>query len=275
MNVINYCSGGLGNRLMPLASCDLLAKSLGRNFLIYWKPAPRCMARFEAVYKNTYLTADLLNLDLNETCVYANYFDVVNDSQINNVNELLTIVNKIGCIPVSHINQNNIPAKNNIIIYHNTVLPGYEDVSSYLKSLEPTDDISNYVSNFVKANDINKSVYGIHARSTDFVNSSFDNYQKVVDKITIDDKLCKIYFCSDSPEWEQHIKKLYPNNIIIRQKEDIVKKMSLNDSWINNAYTSEAAVIEGLKDILILSKTNFVYYDANSTFAILVKKIQS
>jgi len=232
------------------------------------------MARFESLYKDIYNNIDLRSLDLNDTVIYANYFDIVNDAKINNFKFFLYMANQIGCKPISDINLETVNKKNTIV-YHNTTIPGYENINEYLKDLTPVEEIQEYVKQFIEENNINLKIYGVHARATDFVNSSFDVYKQTVDRIVFNDKFSKIYFCSDSPEWETTIQNLYPDNIIIRKKEDNVKKMSINDSWINNAYTSETAVIEGLKDIMILSKTNFVYYDPNSTFAILAKRLQS
>ena len=84
----------------------------------------------------------------------------------------------------------------------------------------------------------------------------------------------KILFCSDNVEWEQEIKNYFPEKIIIRQKIDHVKKFDNNLGWVNNVFTSEESTIEGLIDIYLLSKTNFLHYNPDSTFAKLSKYLQ-
>jgi hypothetical protein len=273
--IINYCSGGLGNRLIPLVSCMMFASAKQDELSIVWPQTPRCMAKFESLFENNIKQTSFLELeflDLNDTVIYANYFDIVNDAQINNIQTFLKIADFIGCLPINQLNLNE--QKRNIIIYHNTFLPLYENINSLLKELKIKDSIIHYVNEFISSNAIDTNVYGIHARSTDFVGSSLDIYKNKIEEILNADNNSKIYFCSDNPEWEEIVKKLYQNNIIIRTKEDNVHKINKNYSWINNAFTSELAVVEGLKDILILSKTNITFYNPNSTFALLAKRLQ-
>ena len=44
--IICYCSGGLGNRLKPIASCWAIANLTGRELVVVWEPTLRCMAPF-------------------------------------------------------------------------------------------------------------------------------------------------------------------------------------------------------------------------------------
>ena len=51
--LICYCSGGLANRVRPLAAYRALAAQLGRRFSIVWKPDRTCGARFEDLFEDT------------------------------------------------------------------------------------------------------------------------------------------------------------------------------------------------------------------------------
>ena len=75
-------------------------------------------------------------------------------------------------------------------------------------------------------------------------------------------------------EWEKYVKQTFPDNIIVREKNSFVEKYDINKGWINNVLTTEESVVEGLIDIYLLSKTNFLHYNSESTFAKIVKLIK-
>ena len=152
----------------------------------------------------------------------------------------------------------------------NTIFLELNNISSKLKSLIPTNYINDRVENLSEQFNLNKDVLGIHARATDFIGETLDKYEIAINSIINNNPSQKILFCSDSLEWETNIVNKYPNNIIVRLKKDYITKINEGTGWINNAHTSEDSVIEGLIDIYLLSKTNFIMYNPNSTFAKIV-----
>jgi len=273
MYIINYCSGGLGNRLKPIGSCSLIAKQLNRKLGIYWPSTMRCMGKFKNLFLNPIEEINIDELNSDDVVIYSEPSYIIHDANLNNFFGLLNLYNKIGCLPIEQVENLDI-SKKYAIVYNNTVLPKYGDIDNFIKSLNPIKKLNDVITNFVKVNKIDKSVIGIHARSTDFTNSNIKSYKQFVDSLLTDSPNIKILFCSDDLEWECQMYYEYPNNIIIREKKDIVKKFDATKSWLNNAHTSELAVQEAIIDMYLLSKTNFLVYNTDSTFAHLVNYLK-
>jgi hypothetical protein len=273
MYIINYCSGGLGNRLKPIGSCNLIAKQSNRKLGIYWPSTMRCMGRFKNLFLNEIEEIDIEQLNSSDVVIYSDPSYITHDANLNNFFGLVNLYNKVGCFPIEQIENIDI-SKKYAIIYNNTVIPKYDDICDFIKSLNPIKELNDIIKNFVKTNKIDKSVVGIHARSTDFTNSSIKPYKEFVDSLLLNSPNIKILFCSDDPEWEVQMYYTYPNNIIIREKKDIVKKFDTNSGWTNNAHTSELAVQEAIIDMYLLAKTNFMVYNKDSTFAHLVNYLK-
>lgn len=271
--IISYASGGLGNRLLPLASCIELSKSLGRNVGIVWNSTNRCEGEFNSLFDNkiSFDLKSLLNVNPSEISIYTNESYLLHDYNLNKNPDLHDLYLKVGVTELNLINKIYNDNRKFIIIYDNNSFLGLSQIYQSLKTLTPTQFILNYINNFVLENNINKSVVGVHARGTDFIDESLDIYIDSVSKIISQNVNVKIFFCSDSFEWEQKIKEKFPNNIIIRKKLDFVKKINETSTWVNNVYTSEQSVIEGLIDIYLLSKTTFTTYNPRSTFAVCAK----
>jgi hypothetical protein len=272
--IINYSSGGLGNRLIPLASCGLLANILDRKLGVYWPSTTRCMGQFKNLFLNDIQEIDISVLNPNDCVIYSKPEYVYHDATLNGINHLLNMYNLIGCRPLDEISTNINHSKKFIIVYNNTFLSGFEDVSNFLKELNPIKNLKNIIDAFATKNKITKETIGVHARSTDFLNSSIEPYLNQVNNFVSSNKHIKILFCSDNPEWEAEMYLKYPNNIIIREKKDNVTKQNKNSSWANNALTSEVAVQEAIIDIFLLAKTNFLIYNKDSTFGKLVDFIK-
>jgi len=62
---------------------------------------------------------------------------------------------------------------------------------------------------------------------------------------------------------------------LIREVKDNVYKANNDMPYNNNVMTPLEAVIDGYVDIVLLSKTNFKYFNAHSTFGSLVNILQN
>ncbi len=272
--IISYASGGLGNILLPISSCIAFAELTGRKPVICWEPIFRCMGTFHDLFENEIQVikkSDLLNLEnIKIYCDSIGYIE--NDSNLYSDSSFLQVTQKHpSLLPVSSLNIN--AEQENIILYHNNFLSQLDNEKSIkgLHSLIVKKEILRIVEEFVKMNNINKNVFGAHARATDF-NNGIDSYLRSISSIIASNSEYKFFLCSDSTDWEEQIFNLFPNNIIIRKKKDVVTKLNQNNNnWSNNALTSKEAVIEGLIDMIILSKTNFTVYNEHSSFAQMVK----
>ncbi len=273
--IINYASGGLGNILLPLSSCIALAKEVNRKPVICWEPTFRCMATFKDIFDNdidVIEKKDLLSYE--NVKIYGDFFDINFDGDLYFNHSLVQLGLKNTILPVSLLKKDDI--EENVVVYHNNIIPavGLEPSVSALKSLKIKDEILEQVEEFSSNYFQDAEIFGAHARGTDF-NNPIDYYLNGIRDLINNNNDCKIFLCSDSPEWEKQILDLYPNNIILREKKHFVTKLSeRNTGWSNNALTSKEAVIEGLIDMLLLSKTNFSVFNNQSSFAQVVNHLR-
>lgn len=268
-NLINYSSGGLSNVLMPLSSSIYLSKIMNRNLIVCMEPTFRCQINLNDIFENN---INIINFnDLNnysQLQIFANKDDI----QLTTVlygNDTLKKLNELyGSKPVSLFDIND--DSDNILIYHNDFLTqvNIEDSLNELRNLKIKPHILLEFNNFIINNNITKKTYGVHARGTDYVHDSIEPYsQKILDLINLEND-CKIFFCSDDPEWESYIYNKFPNNVIIRKKNSkLIKNNPSVNSWVNNVLTDKNAVIDGFIDLLILSKCHLHMYNIHSSFA--------
>ena len=269
--VINYSSGGLGNRLIPLCCCMQLAEKTNRSVGLVWNSTERCMGDFKNLFINSDIEIiDINSLNPNDVVIYTEPWYITHDFELNKNPDLFVLSQKCEVKTLDKMNEIYSELKKYVIIYENTIFLELNDIPSKLKSLTPTTYISDKVTILSEELGLNKNVLGIHARGTDFIGETLDKYEIAINNIINNNPNQKVLFCSDSLEWETNILNKYPNNIIIRPKKDYITKINEGTGWINNAHTSEDSVIEGLIDIYLLSKTNFIMYNPNSTFAKIV-----
>lgn len=273
--IVNYSSGGLGNRLIPLCCCMQLAEKTNRSVGLVWNSTERCMGDFKNLFINSEIEmVNIGDLNPNDVVIYTEPWYITHDYELNKNPDLFNLSQKCEVKTLDRMNEIYDELKKYIIIYDNTIFLELNNVSLKLKSLIPTNYINDRVKNISEEFNLNKNVLGIHARATDFVGETLDKYEIVIDSIINNNSNQKILFCSDSLDWETNIVNKYPKNIIIRPKKDYITKINEGAGWINNAHTSEDSVIEGLIDIYLLSKTNFIMYNPNSTFAKIVNYLQ-
>lgn len=268
MNVINYCSGGLGNRLKPLSSCYAIRMLTGRKVGIVWQPTMRCQTHFHDLFKNDINELDNEALaNLNSAVIFTEKPYITHDANLNNVNGLLRLSEKC---PVISLTESRYITKcydtENIVIYSNDYIDGYhkEHCIDFLRSLQPLDFIQTEINKFCAENDISKQVIGVHARGTDF-EAGGNQLKGCIDAMR--DTPGRFFVCSDSLDYENEMKNEFGDRVIFRKKNSYVYKENPNSNWTNNVQTPKESVQESLIDLYILSKTNLQIYNRNSTFA--------
>lgn len=267
MKILNYCSGGLGNRLKPLASCAVIAKETGRKLGVMWQPTMRCQTHFHDLFTNEIEEFDNESIKLLEPVeIYSERPYITHDANLNHMNGLLLLS---GIYDVQSLaNASNIRSNtcNNIITYSNDYLIGYDRglCNNYLKSLIPIDYIKEEVERFCQVHSIDKTIIGVHCRGTDF-ESNGSQIQSYITHMSAYDG--KFFICSDSLEYEESIKQIFGDRVIFRRKNSYVYKENPSNGWTNNVQTPKESVQESLIDLYILSRTNLQIYNKNSTFA--------
>lgn len=273
--IINYCSGGLGNRLKPLASCYAISQLTGRKLEMYWHPTMRCGGIFDKLFTNTIdnIEYDWLHSVTNAKIYsYQSYID--HDANLNGNNQLQTLSRKFPVVPLDRCHEILLDDAETIIIYDNGFLPGINlaKTNEFFKLLNPVDEIKQAVSSFCKSNNINKTVIGVHARGTDFESSgvSAEHYLNMIRTHVKPGR--RFLLCSDSKEYEDYIQKALPGYIITIPKNNYVSKNG-GGSWTNNVLTPHDSVKDSLVDLYTLAETSFLLYNESSTFAHIVLEL--
>ena len=134
--IINYSSGGLGNRLIPLSCIMGLGEKLGRKVGVIWPETIRCMGRFENLFLTDIEQFKVKNLDPLNTVIYTNPGYIVHDSSLNNNNDLLELSYLCQVKSLDRLNEISNEEKKYIVIYNNTsFLESTNSISKQLKSL--------------------------------------------------------------------------------------------------------------------------------------------
>lgn len=268
--IINWCSGGLGNRIRPLATCHSISKETGRTLSMCWQPTMRCMTEFTDLFSDN---IELLSYDnvskLENVSIYSEVSYIHHDATLNNNQTLLYLYHKFGCKTLDQtIHIRSDPAEN-IIVYDNSFFGNYnmDFAYSFIRSLTPIQIIQNKLNKFLAETHIDKSWIGVHARGTDFepggvtVHTYINQMRPLIGR--------KFFVCSDSLDYENIIKQNIPN-VLFNKKDSYVSKSS-GGSWQNNVYTPKESVQDALVDMYILAKTDFQIYNKDSTFAVIAK----
>lgn len=265
--IINYCSGGLGNRLKPLSSCYLVSKVTTRKLYMFWEPSVRCGANFKDLFKNDFTILDRQTFEkLDDTVIYTEAPYITHDANLNGYSGLLQLSQRSPVIPLCFTDTIVSRACKAIIVYNNDVFNvNGLDNKEFFKLLQPLDFIQDEIDNFTKFNSIDKNTIGVHVRGTDF-NISVEYYINQMHQY----KTERFFVCSDSLEYEEAIKNIFGDRVVFRKKDNYVFKNNAG-SWVNNVQTPKESVQEALIDLYLLSKTDFKIYHPDSTFAHVAK----
>ncbi len=262
------CDGGLGNRLGSLFGGLYYANLNNRIPKIYWPQNNWCGCKFDDLFD---VEIESTNISFNESIQFnKNSIFVVHDfSQIKNIVPI--IMDHID--PTNLTKYANIP--NDIFYYHNIIPPFFlkENVLDLIKNLTIKSEIKNIVDDYIFQQKEKKQVInGLHIRKTDFKNHLNESvYENLI--LLKKDEL--FFLCSDDKKTEDKFLKF--SNVITFSKKEYPQKLiegDWNDRIVDpegrvfnfNVSRSRQASIEAFIDMLILSKTNIIETNKNSTF---------
>lgn len=264
--IINYCSGGLGNRLKPLLSSMCYANKTNRDFSICWNPFMRCRASFNDLFFNGIPNLPFSVLEnLEDVVIYSNSDAADYECELNKTDSLQKLYRKYPIKPISSIKEIHKETCENIIIFSNQFLNGItrEENRHAFQKLIPITKINKMVKDFpIK---LDKKWIGCHIRGTDF-NLSVDYYFLKLFELYKNDSSIRFFICSDSREYEAQLKSSFPT-IEFREKINYVSKGDNSKSWNNNVESPIESIQEALVDLYLLSKTDIKIFHPNSTFA--------
>ncbi len=263
--IINYTTGGLGNRLKPLCSAYNIAKQTDRKLLVYWDSMEPCIcpAHFTDLFDNSVLEIAFITP---EEIVELESAKILSVLMVNTFYTTIGLKDNVmkflsGKFVISSGFDDilNNP-ENNLIIHSNNFIPG---VSGYefLDSLIPVRTIRDKVALFTKDLRLDKTVIGVHARGTDFAPRTTPHYfiNMMLPHLENNPKV-KFFVSTEDKSFEQAIYNAYPDNVVFRTKKNYVIKTPVHENTVDH-------MIEAVEDMFLLSKTDIRIYHPDSTFA--------
>jgi hypothetical protein len=141
----------------------------------------------------------------------------------------------------------------------------------YLSTIKISDKILNQVKNFTEEHNINHNTIGLHIRRTDYhITTTDELYFNFVDFLKSRD----VFVCSDEEEIEKKLKNKF-SNVIVRNKLQYVQKF-VDGPWrmnhlegtdgLFNVKRDRQSVIDAFIDMLILSRTNIIFFNNIGSF---------
>jgi len=270
MNIINYTTGGLGNRLRPLSSAYAISKTTGRELYQYWdkETTNGCLADFNDLFENNIKSISKEQLlELQSYKIYSDYAAISRLSTKYGLRTLKTMVDKNISSLIEREKYNDSDTNDNIILYCNNFIPNTNINYCYdfIRSLKPIELIQNKIDIECSNLNLNKNIVGIHARGTDFGVAIKFYIDKIHDYINHNNNA--IFFLStDDDVFEKTICNTFGDKIITRKNRLHITKTDANKEWDYNFIISKEKSQDSIIDLFLLSKTNIQIYHQGSTF---------
>lgn len=279
MNIIVYCTSGLGNRLRSLASAYSISKKTGRNLKIYWdnRIPNGCLAPWDELFENDIEQINNEEMQQLPDCkVCSDKYDADREDWYFKNPTLRILTDKYGFYGKDGAKLDD--KQENVIIFNNNFLScvTFEESYEFIKLLKPKKDIEVKINKISSELNLSKDVIGIHARGTDF-SSTLNYYTDQIDKFLLINPNQKFFLSTEDPEYEKNIKEKYGDLIICRIKENYIQKKDEQLPWndYNNFSITTEHAKEAIEDMFLLSKTNIQIFHPNSTFCEIAKIISN
>ncbi len=261
-NFIAGSPGGISNRIKTLVSMQRLADKFNTNYLVYWRKNWACNANF----------SDLFSTKINEISreklrkiIKSRDFERYSDD------ENLLKKSKKKWIFFSgwrlvllrgelnkHFSRNPLFKDGRNIDYEFEKIPlkMQKEFKKYFEKIKPSSKIQKEINLFSKEHDLEKFV-GIHIRRGDFLESAKvstdDKFIKRIYEILYQNQNQKFFLSTDSKEVETKLKRMFGNKIVSFKKSEFKRD-------------DERFVQEGIIDLFLLSKTNYLLGSYLSSF---------
>lgn len=262
------CDGGLSNRFNALIFALVLRRKFGGHWRISWPVNNWCGARFHELFQCD-IPVDERNID-DYKASQAEHLLLMHENQVNFAPEHLLINRHF----TGYADYEKHLSSGRSCVYYNSLIPNFasfEELRDALQDLQPNADVARRALTFCQQHGIDRQVQGLHIRKTDFGDRVNDEalFQQV------QASAARFFVCSDDAQVNQRFAAL--PQCVVFEKTTFPLKMVDGAGW--NQWTQDAsgrqfpfnitrpatAVVEGLIDQLILSKTAIVS-TSNSTF---------
>jgi hypothetical protein len=244
--VINYSTGGLGNRLRPLSSAYAVHKETGKILCQYWdsKTTNGTLAKF------------------NELFLSFLFFSYGRHDLVDMVGKSPESLASRG----SYISDNS---EDNIIFYCNNFIPNTnrDFCHEFIRSLRPIPIIQEKIDKETVELGLNKNVIGVHARGTDF-NVDVGYY---INQMRDYGSSVTFFLSTDDVKYEKEICSIFKERVITRQGRAHLTKENEEGAWEYNFVISKEKSQDSIVDMYLLAKTYIRIYHPASTFSEIAK----
>lgn len=273
-----YCTGGLGNRLRPLASAMAFCRLSGRELLVYW----------DTVTPNGFLTPlnelfedrfteftlqDFRSLKGNSLGLFtekgaghgaqrlASRYGRYELMQLADTNKLRQ-TRELGLGETS----------DTIVFYDNNYATGLPMELSirFLRSLKPKKDLMRIIFDKASTMKLNPTMKGVHARGTDFgLKDPLSFYYTQISKHIRFDLYEKFWLSTEDQFLEDSLRKLFPLSVLSRDDRYFIELNPGKQVWTDPDSFSRPIDHgrDALVDLYLLSFVNLVVYHPSSTFS--------
>jgi hypothetical protein len=266
MNVV-LCDGGLANRLNALVFALILRKKFGHAWRISWPINNWCGAALGDLFVPP-MAVDAL--PLSHYRQHSSVLMLMQENQLDFPAERLVLHHHLTSYDAW---REYLDRPDGIVYFHN-LIPSWvpaADVHAALQELQLNAEIAQRARQFVEQHRIDAQVIGVHIRKTDFGDKVNDG--ALFEQVKASPRAH--FVCSDAAEVNQRFGAL--PNCAVFEKTAFPEKRAKDAAWLHwtadedgrsfpyNIERSAASVVEGLIDLLILSRCELVPTSA-STF---------
>ncbi|MFA6055185.1 MAG: hypothetical protein WC769_07430 [Thermodesulfovibrionales bacterium] len=277
-SLVIYPKNGLANRLRALASAGILAECTGRNLFANWIPSKECNVEWNELFLNQ---LESHPLPLSSFEVGINLYDdsVIPMSWYRDIPRLS--VCDESCLVAVHTCRNFQPEE--------MTNEGNEKAKSlFYRNLRPVDAVRKAISDIQKRYFDGRDVIGVHIRRKDHLTFLKKDHRLVcptklfveaMENILHANPETKFFLATDDQREEKHIRRLFPDKIIVYEKEGFGRNTTkgIQDALVDwvllsktsriiasyaSSFSQEAGVVNRIKtDVILreeeLSKTHF------------------
>lgn len=271
------CDGGLANRLNALLFALVLRQKFGHDWRIAWPVNNWCGAPLEALFEPPLPHDDT---SLTQLRRQGRQRMLMQENQLDFPADRLVLHRTLAGYDDYRAHLDGAP--DGVVHFHNLVPPWVPeaDVHAALRQLRPAADVTARAWAFVQAQRIDRSVVGVHIRKTDFGGAVDDDALFAA----VRRSPRRHFVCSDDAEVNRRFATL--PNCAVFEKTQFPEKREKDAAWQHwtrdddgrafpfNIERGATAVVEGLIDLLILSRTELVATSA-STFLATARRLQA
>jgi len=272
-----FCDGGLGNRFASLFLAAVLIEKFRVDIEISWPVNNWCGAEFTSLFESEIAHN---NRSLNDyACHSEKYHFVMHENQLGWEDRVIYNQRSVETLDTFHA----LLHADKPIFYYANQLPHFltfENLISIRNLIRIRADLLDIINSFVEQNKISTEVIGLHIRKTDFFQPANDWVLHNLVKTTPHQRYL---VCTDDAD-VQNAFSVFPNCVFL-EKISYPAKMLGDLEWNSkttdsigrefnfNITRSQEAVIAGLLDLCVLSRTT-ILNNSSSSFLFMARLFQ-